>query len=341
MSLTQTHCKQASHLLQDTSPREIARSRSLFYRKIRDFFDGLDYVETETPILSPHLIPESSIEVFKTELTHPHKAADTLFLTPSPEVYMKILISEGIGDCYQLTKAFRNAEHYSPRHHAEFTILEWYAMNKDYNDNIQITKALLKALAPLCHPETRFLFENFEEVTITSLFQDYVSIDLEQCAEFSDFKQVASAAGFEHYAEQSTNWEELFNFIFVSHIENKLPQDKTLFVKEYPAQIPTTAKRNNHFYERWEFYMKGWEMANCYTEEARYDEMYALFKQEEAEKNKMMTPHVVDYDYLDIFKKDFPMCSGVALGVDRLLSIAMNAQSLDEVALFPFGNYLK
>ena len=81
--------------------------------------------------------------------------------------------------------------------------------------------------------------------------------------------------------------------------------------------------------------MKGWEIANCYTEEARYTEMLKLFKQEEILKNKMKVPHPVNYDYLDIFKNNqFPQCSGVALGVDRLFTVAMNAHSLEDVALF-------
>lgn len=321
---------------------EIAKSRSRFYRTIRNFFDDLGYTETETPILSPSLIPESSIEVFKTSLNHTHKGSDTLYLVPSPEVFMKSLLADGIGDIYQLTKCFRNAENYSPKHYCEFTMLEWYAIDKNYKDNIQVQKDLLQALAPSAAEETRHLFENFTVVTIPELMLDYANVDLEKCATLNDFKEHATQVGFSDYADASDTWEELFDRIFISHVENKIPEDKTVFVIDYPAQIPTTAKRNGNFYERWEFYMKGWEMANCYTEEARYDEMKDLFTKEENAKSTMITPHKVDYDYLDIFKGEkFPMCSGVALGIDRLFAIYMNANSLDDVSLFPFSNMMK
>ena len=321
--------------------RELAKTRSQFYAQIRDFFNQANYVETETPILSTHLIPESAIEIFKTRLNHPHRESDELYLCPSPEVYMKTLIAEGIGDCYQITKVFRNAEHYSQRHLAEFTMLEWYGMNQNYLDNIQTTQSLLKTLAPQAHPDTRHYFETFSEITMSDLFEQTVGFALDQCETLEQFKAHANAAGLNEYTECSKTWEDLFEFIFVAHVERSIPSDRTVFVKDYPAQIPTTAKRTGNTYERWEFYMSGWEMANCYTEECRYQEMHDLFKKEEALKNTMITPHTVNYDYLDIFKDTFPPCSGVAMGLDRLFALFINAQSLDETSLFPFSEQLK
>lgn len=323
------------------SDRAIAKARGQFYRQIRDFFDARDFVETETPLLSQHLIPESAIEIFRTTLTHPHRSGDELYLTPSPEVYMKILISEGIGDCYQLTKSFRNAEHYSARHQAEFTMLEWYAMGRTYLDNIQVTQALLKTLAPSAHPETRDLFENFVEIDMRTLVHEQVGIDIAKCPDVERLKQAAVAAGFSDYAQVSEDWEDLFNRIFISHVEPALPADQTVFLKDYPAQIPTTAKRRGEVYERWEFYMRGWEIANCYTEEAGYAQMHQLFESEKKLKAQMMTPHHVDFDYLEIFREGFPLCSGVALGVDRLFAIYMNAPNLDAVSLFPMSDVLR
>lgn len=315
--------------------RELAKKRSQFYREIRSYFDALDYVETETPILSESLIPESAIEVFESKRILSNNTYETVFLTPSPEIYMKILISEGIGDCYQLTKSFRNVEDRSRKHSNEFTMLEWYGMDIDYKNNIEITKNLLRHLSKFVDQESVHLFTEFTEVTMNDLFKEYVSIDLEQSESFEAFKKNAMTSGFQEYADKSFTWEELFNFIFVSHIENKLPNDKTVFIKDYPAQIATTAKRSGAYYERWEFYMKGWEIANCYTEEARYSEMLSLFQSEEKIKNEMKVPHPVNYDYLNIFKdNNFPMCSGAALGVDRLFAVAMNSNSLEEIALF-------
>lgn len=323
------------------SARALAQSRSQFYRLIRDFFDQQAFVETETPILSTHLIPERAIEVFKTELNHPHRNSDTLFLCPSPELYMKLLVSEGIGDCYQICKVFRNAEHYSNRHFAEFTMLEWYAMGRTYIDNIALTQQLLTMLASHAHSETAYLFKSYVEVSVAELFQQKVDINLDVCNSLEAFQDLAHRAGFSDYAARAKSWEELFNLIFISHVENELPSDQTLFLKDYPSQIPTTAKRNGNNYERWEVYMKGWEIANCYTEESKYEQMLALFKQEEKQKRLMKTSHCIDYGYLDIFKKPFPECSGVAMGLDRLFAIFMNRNRLDDVTLFPFSDQLK
>lgn len=315
--------------------REIARQRSQFYQAIRNYFHDLDYVETETPLLSSHLIPESAIEVFETKRIFSNGASEQAFLTPSPEIYMKKLISQGIGNCYQLTKSFRNLEDQSRKHANEFTMLEWYGMDINYFDNIAVIKALLQALVPLVHPDSQHLFTEFTQVTMHQLFLEYVNINLDEAVTLENLQAQARNAGFSGYVEKTENWEDLFNFIFVAHIENRLPQDKTVFVTDYPAQIATTARRRGNHYERWELYMQGWEIANCYTEEARYEEMLTLFQQEGAIKSRMKVPHPVNYEYLDIFKDDkFPPCSGAALGVDRLFAVAMNAQSLAEVALF-------
>jgi len=314
--------------------RELALNRSKFYQDIRNFFNGLDYVEIETPILSTSLIPESAIEVFESQRVLSDGRCEPLFLTPSPEIYMKTLISEGIGDCYQLTKSFRNLEDASQKHANEFTMLEWYAMNFNYKDNIKVTQNLLRQLAPKASDATRHLFTDFIEVTMHELFHDYVNIDLAQAETLAQLQNQARKAGFSEYVDKSLTWGELFNFIFVAHIERQLPADKTVFVTNYPVQIPTTAKRNASHYERWELYMQGWEIANCYTEEARYDAMFDLFKQEAQLKLKMKVPHPVNYEYLNIFKNNaFPQCSGVALGVDRLFAVLQNAASLDEVSL--------
>ena len=314
------------------SKRELAFKRSQFYRAIRDFFDARAFVEVETPVLSESLIPESAIEVFASARMAHGEEPTPLYLTPSPEIYMKQLIAEGIGNCYQMTKSFRNGEHLGHRHQQEFTMLEWYAIEQDYKSNLQVTQELLQYLAPLAHEDVRHLFTSFRTTTMKALFVEYVDINLDNCDSLEDLKAEAIQAGFDDYAAKAESWEELFHFIFISHIENKLPQDKTLFICDYPAQIPTTAKQTGQYYERWEFYMKGWEIANCYSEEASYDGMHKLFLEEQTAKQDMLVPHAVSFDYLDIFKDNqFPACSGCALGVDRLFALALNAKSLADV----------
>jgi len=325
----------AHALVSAFSKRDLAQARSQFYHSIRAFFDDRDYVEVETPLLSSHLIPESAIEVFATERVFSNGIKEQVFLTPSPEIYMKDLLSQGLGSCYQLTKSFRNMEESSKRHANEFTMLEWYGLAIDYKENIAQTQALLRHLAHHATNETRHLFTDFIEVTMSDLFKDIVQIDLEQAQTLEQLQQQATAVGFADYVAKAKDWETLFNFIFVSSVEPRLPLDKTVFVVDYPAQITTTARRNNQHYERWEFYSKGWEIANCYTEQADYHEMHALFTAEGALKQQMQVPHSVNFQYLEIFKDNkFPQCSGVALGVDRLLAVALNAESIQQISLF-------
>ena len=126
--------------------REAARFRSAMMRKIRSFFDERAYLEVDTPVLSPTLIPESTIENFATRFDNPFLPSQELYLVPSPEVYMKRLIADGWGSIYQISHCFRNSEQLGKNHNIEFTMLEYYTTEADEQDSIAITEELFAAL---------------------------------------------------------------------------------------------------------------------------------------------------------------------------------------------------
>ena len=122
---------------------DVARLRAATLRAIRSFFDRRGYLEVDTPVLAPELIPEAHIEVFRTELVDPYAdagaARDVRYLIPSPEIWMKRLLAQGYGNIYYLGKAFRNAESRSRMHRPEFTMLEWYTVGADYLSQADLT----------------------------------------------------------------------------------------------------------------------------------------------------------------------------------------------------------
>ncbi|NCC65549.1 MAG: elongation factor P--(R)-beta-lysine ligase, partial [Spirochaetia bacterium] len=108
-----------------------AQYRSHMNRIIRSFFDERGYTEVDTPLLSPTLIPESTIENFATRFENPFLPSSELYLVPSPEIYMKQLIAQGFGSIYQISHCFRNSEQLGHIHNPEFTMLEYYTMQAD------------------------------------------------------------------------------------------------------------------------------------------------------------------------------------------------------------------
>jgi elongation factor P--beta-lysine ligase len=160
------------------------KCRSLILKEIREFFDNRGFLEVETPLLSPHLIPESSIENFKTCLVSPYGDDIPLYLTPSPEIWMKQLLAQGSGDIYQICKSFRNSEQISPVHNPEFTMLEWYKTGIDSRGNIKICEEMVNSIlqketAPECRPP-------FREITMEEAFQELAGFSLEENIEISD-----------------------------------------------------------------------------------------------------------------------------------------------------------
>lgn len=113
---------------------------------IRRFFTEKDFLEVSTPTLSPYLIPEPSIKVFRTDFMNEFKGHLPLYLIPSPEIFMKKLLAAGSGSIFQISQCFRNAEQLGDVHNPEFTMLEYYAVDADEKDSIELTIEMIEGV---------------------------------------------------------------------------------------------------------------------------------------------------------------------------------------------------
>ena len=157
-------------------------------------------------------------------------------------------------------------------------------------------------------------------------------INIEEHQEFESLRKAAIQAGYE-ITDSYTTWEEIFNLLFVSKTEPEICGKGITVLKDYPVQIPCTAKKkgNSPYYERWELYIDGIEIANCYSEETDPEKVREYYRTETAAKNSLaQVPVDVDPSYPDIFK-DFPECSGTALGMDRLIMILTGCSDIKDV----------
>jgi lysyl-tRNA synthetase class 2 len=138
-------------------------------------------------------------------------------------------------------------------------------------------------------------------------------------------------------------WEEAFHIVFLTLVEPGLPRSRPLVLTDYPALVPTTARRKpgTPWAERWELYIDGVEIANCYTEETDSRALRVLIGEESERKKGCRVPHRIDEGLADLFPPGFPSCSGAALGVDRLEMVFSGDTSLQGVILFPFSAILK
>jgi lysyl-tRNA synthetase class 2 len=326
--------------MQDTFRGRIHR-HARFNACIREFFSAEGFEEVDTPALSPFLIPEPAIEVFRTELITSGEPVP-LWLAPSPELWMKRLLARGSGDIFQVSRSFRNGDFESPVHNPEFSLLEWYRVGAGYLDAIEVTERMFERLLAVLGTETptRHLSPPFLRMTMEEAFAAHAGITLSACQDVPSLRAAAAARGIP--IPTDCTWEQAFHLVFLTLVEPRLPIQQPVVILDYPALIPTTARRRHGtpWAERWELYVGGVEIANCYTEETDRDALRALLQEEEVRKRWCRVPHAIDRGLADVFPPGFPACSGTALGLDRLEMAFNGEKSLQGVIFFPLSDIL-
>jgi lysyl-tRNA synthetase class 2 len=327
---------------------QLLRNRARVIQLVREFFRSRDYLEVDTALLCPALIPESSLEVFSTRYRPRHGRDRQLFLIPSPELWMKRLIAAGSGSIFQICKSFRNSEPATDVHNPEFTMLEWYTLEADYLQSIDIIEQLFSfILAELstgpilsCGDRRVDCCPPFLRLSMAEAFQKTLQLDLQRLIDTGPkaLAEVARRIGLAVSEEDDP--EDLFHKIFLAAVEPKLPAHRALILYDYPALIPTLARRKSGtpWAQRWELYLAGVEIANCYSEEidpAAYED---FFNSQGAAKRRALVAHPVDRDLLRVIRDlGFPKCSGVALGLERLLQFFLGQASIRNV--LPYGAF--
>jgi elongation factor P--(R)-beta-lysine ligase len=314
---------------------KLLKERAALTRIIRNFFTEKDYLEVDTPVVCKSLIPEACLEVFRTEYFSLLGGKHDYYLIPSPEIWMKKLLAKGCGNIFQITKSFRNFEPSDKVHNPEFTMLEWYTVLKDYKYSIGIMQELLDYIKDnfeLNKNIIKLLENKVDIVSMKSLFLNILNMNLD---EFQTLEALKSrAVNLDISICSDDTWESLFNKLFLNFIEPELA--RAVIICDYPSNIPCLAKSSGFYSERWELYINGVEIANCYTEETDKTKVERFFRHQSKLKGKSLVIHPSDKEFIDIFNSSFPECTGVALGMERLFMVLLNINSIDGVISFPF-----
>lgn len=318
---------------------ENARKRSQLYSNIREYFTKRGYLEVETPTLSPDLIPEPTIDNFGTTFINEFSGSKDMYMIPSPEVFMKRLIASGSGSVFEISKCFRNCEQLGEIHNPEFTMLEYYTVNADELDSINLTKDFLKQTA--LSEAQPCVTAPWLEMTVREAVLKYTGLDLDNLQNPKDLRDAAEGLGL--LIPGPEPWDDTFNRIFCNYVETAIPTDRPVLFTDYPKQIDCLAEARGNYRRRWELYIGGIEVANCYFEErdvqtikSYYEKEYQRLIQLRTNDGKVIPE--VDDSFADVFAT-FPKCSGVAIGLDRLLMAEIGENEIDNVLLFPFSQF--
>jgi lysyl-tRNA synthetase class 2 len=321
---------------------------------IRTFFLNQEFHEVEAPLLIARPPAESYLDIFETTLLDRNRKPTKAYLSTSPEVPLKKLMVAGLGNCYSLTKSFRNMETQSNLHNPEFTILEWYRVGSDYRDIMNDCEELLHFIHTYLtrttpgketrHPEELVyqgkrvrLTAPWERLTVAQSFRKWAGVDFDRFLEEKEARSIAKKKGYN--VEKRTTWEELFNQIFLNEIEPHLGKGTPTILYEFPGAMGALARRKQsdpRFAERFEFYIEGLELGDCYSELTDWKEQRDRFEKELQEIRRLgKTMYEYDHDFIQALKVGLPACSGIAVGVDRLVMLFADAARIQDTLLFP------
>jgi lysyl-tRNA synthetase class 2 len=305
---------------QPSAPLDNLRRRAQIVSQIRAYFAAQAVLEVETPQLCPATV------------TDPHLASIGVagygYLQTSPEYAMKRLLAAGSDAIYQIARVFR-ADELGRRHSPEFTLLEWYRPGFCADQLI----AEVAAIAGLALGEQTCVRHRYRD-----LFRTHLALDPLTCS--SDALRAAAGRHLDlafDDADRDT-WLEL---LMSQIIEPQLGVDEFTFVIDYPPSQAALARlrvddEGQTVAARFELYYRGVELANGYHELLDADEQEARFATDLRERERLSLPAIpVDTRFLAALRHGLPDCSGVALGLDRLVMLAVGAASLQEVVAFP------
>ncbi|MEM8843748.1 MAG: lysine--tRNA ligase [Pseudomonadota bacterium] len=326
-------------LIMNQETRATFQLRSKIIKFIRSYLNDKGFLEVETPMM--HSIPGGATA--KPFITH-HNALDMqMFLRIAPELYLKRLVVGGFEKVFELNRNFRN-EGLSTRHNPEFTMLEFYEAYADYHVLMDRTEDMLRQLAH--HLFEKYIIEyqgstyDFEQPFVRmSVKQSVLKINSnlsdDDLLTVESLRKVCDDLNIPH--EESYGAGKLLIEIFEKTVEGQL--DQPTFITEYPTEVSPLARRNDtnpDVTDRFEFFVGGKEIANGFSELNDAEDQAARFKQQVAQKDSGDEEAMhYDDDYIRALEYGLPPTAGEGIGVDRLVMLFTNSESIRDVLLFP------
>jgi len=334
-------------LISNEEARSVFKLRVQIISALRQFLNEREFIEVETPVLQP-VAGGALARRFKTH----HQALDQdLYLRIALELYLKRLIIGGFDKVYELGRVFRN-EGISTRHNPEFTMAEIYEAYTDYNDMMKLVEDVVCYIATEVIGKTEIKFGEelinltppWQRICLREAIKERCGIDFE---DYPDAKSLRTRMEkLELKVDPSKDRGRLVDELISTFVEPGLMQPT--FLVDYPVEMSPLAKRkrgNDRLVERFEAFIGGMEIANAFTELNDPQEQRERFRQQKAiQSTGLMTAkagdeepesEAIDEDFLQALEYGMPPTGGLGIGIDRLIMLFTDKQSIREVILFP------
>jgi lysyl-tRNA synthetase class 2 len=324
-------------LIVNPQVKETFVKKSIIIKAIRDFLESKGFIEVETPMM--HQIPGgATARPFK---THHHALGTDLFLRIAPELYLKRLLVGGYERVYELNRNFRN-EGISTKHNPEFSMLEFYIAYRDYNFLMSLTEELITSVAHKTLGTLKVPYGD-EMIDLTPPWPRIPMLDA--------LKEKGVSQEIFHESEKAREWAKANNIdiekgatigkiideIFKEKVEPELIQPT--FIIDHPVELSPLAKKkpeNPELVERFELFVAAREIANAFSElNDPIEQKQRFMKQVEAKDRGDEEAHWMDEDFVRALEYGMPPAAGEGIGIDRLVMLLTNSQSIRDVILFP------
>jgi lysyl-tRNA synthetase class 2 len=325
-------------LIVNEESRQTFRNRSRIIALIRRYLNDRGFLEFETPILQP-VYGGANARPF----TSYHNYLDQkLFLRIAPELYLKRLVVGGFERVFEIARNFRN-EDIDTDHNPEFSMVEIYWAYRDFTDMMTLVEDFLSTLVHDIHGTYRIPFGeteiNFEKpwkkLSMADAVREYAGIDIFALS-VEELRALAQKHALRDW-ERPDSQRSFLVLFFEGLVEEKLVQPT--FIYDFPVENSPLAKRHREkegFTERFELFIYGMEIANGFSElNDPLDQMARLEVQDEKRRHGDLEAQMIDYDFINALGYGMPPTGGVGVGIDRLVMLLTNNNSIKEVILFP------
>ena len=326
-------------LIVNNDVKDVFIKRSQIIKEIRDFFTNHGFIEVETPMMHS-LVGGAAAKPF---ITH-HNALDmSLYLRIAPELYLKRLVVGGIERVFELNRNFRN-EGVDTKHNPEFTMIEWYMAYADYNILMDMIEELVTHLAKKINNSEKLEYGNltidltrpWARLTMAQAIEKYGNISQDEISTYEKAKQVAQ--NLKITIDASWGQGRIVSEIFETVAEEKLINPT--FIIDYPKEISPLSKSkedNPELTDRFELFVAGMELSNGFNElNDPIDQKERFQKQVDSRNAGDEEACMMDEDYIRALEYGLPPTAGAGMGIDRLVMLLTNKQSIRDVLLFPY-----
>jgi len=325
-------------LIVNDDVKETFKKRSVIIQEVRKFFIDKDFFEVETPMMHP-IVGGATAKPF---ITH-HNALDMpLYLRIAPELYLKRLVVGGFERIFEINRNFRN-EGLSTRHNPEFTMIEWYNAYNDYHGLMDMIEEMCQKIAEKLYGKKEITFAGnvidlngpWPRLTMQEAIIKGSSITEDMLKDRESAESAATKIGVKVQKEWGKG--KIIMEIFEELIEHTLINPT--FIIDYPKEVSPLAKSKKddpETTERFELFMGGFELANGFNELNDPIDQYERFaKQVAAKEAGDEEACMMDTDYIRALEYGLPPTAGAGLGIDRLVMLFTDSQSIRDVLLFP------